>query len=327
MPILVTGGAGYIGSVAVEDLRRKGEQVVVVDNLVYGHRKAVDDSVPFYEGDIGDRNLIHRIIADHQISECMHFSAFANVGESVENPRKYYENNVSQTIRLLDVLIQNDIKRFIFSSTCATFGEPDYTPIDEKHPQWPTNPYGWSKFMVERILESYDTGYNLKFVSLRYFNACGATEKHGEHHDPETHLIPLIFQAAIGKRGIVSIFGDDYPTPDGTAIRDYVHVSDLSRAHSLALEYLRIGGKSEFINLGNGEGYSVKEVIDTARKVTETEIKKTIAPRRAGDPSKLIADASKAKDLLGWNPEFRKLEQIIESAWKWHEKYPEGYEE
>lgn len=326
MAILVTGGAGYIGSVAVEDLRNKGEKVVVIDNLIYGHREAIDSSIPFYEGNIGDKNLVQKILNEHEISACMHFSAFAYVGESVEKPNKYWENNVAQTVKLLDVLIENNVKKFIFSSTCATYGEPKYIPIDEKHPQNPTNPYGWSKFMVERILESYDVAYDLKFVALRYFNACGASGDHGEDHDPETHLIPLILQTAQGIREKILIFGDDYDTPDGTAVRDYIHISDLSQAHILALEHLRNGGNSELINLGNGNGFSVKEVIETARKVTGKTITSEIAPRRAGDPSKLVGDATKAKEILGWNPQFAELEKIIESAWNWHQNNPKGYQ-
>jgi UDP-glucose 4-epimerase len=326
MAILVTGGAGYIGSVAVEDLRKQGETVVVIDNLVYGHRNAVDSSVPFYEGNIGDQDLIRKILSEHNVRACMHFSAYAYVGESVEQPQKYYENNFVQTLKLLDVLIENDVRKFIFSSTCATYGEPQYVPIDERHPQNPVNPYGMTKFMVEKVLRDYDAAYGLKFVALRYFNACGASEKCGEDHDPETHLIPLVLFAAQGKRESISIFGDDYPTPDGTAVRDYIHISDLSQAHLLALEHLRKGGDSEFINLGNGSGYSVKEVIEAARKVTGKEIKAVNAPRRAGDPSRLVADAAKAREVLGWNPQFPEIEKIIESAWQWHEANPNGYE-
>ena len=327
MAILVTGGAGYIGSVVVEDLYKKGEKVVVLDNLVYGHRPAVSREIPFYEGEIGDKALVEKIVREHEVEACMHFSAFAYVGESVEEPQKYYENNFVQTINLLEVLIKTGAKKFIFSSTCATYGEPQYVPIDEKHPQNPVNPYGWSKFMVERVLADYDKAYELKFVALRYFNACGASEKCGEHHDPETHLIPLILFAAQGKREAISIFGDDYPTPDGTAIRDYIHISDLSQAHLLALDYLRGGGNSEFINLGNGGGYSVKEVIEAARSVTGKTIEARIAPRRAGDPSRLVANAAKAHEVLGWNPQFPEIEKIIESAWKWHEANPQGYKE
>jgi UDP-glucose 4-epimerase len=326
MAILVTGGAGYIGSVAVADLRAKGEDVVVIDNLAYGHRQAVDSAVHFYEGNIGNKLLMTNILSRHSIEACMHFSAFAYIGESVEKPNIYFENNVEQTLKLLDVLIENNVKQIVFSSTCAIFGEPQYVPIDEKHPQNPTNPYGWTKFMVERILETYDTAYGLKFVALRYFNACGATETLGEHHDPETHLIPLILFAAQGKIPHISIFGNDYPTPDGTAVRDYIHISDLSAAHFLALEHLRSGKSSEFINLGNGQGFSVKEVVETARRITGKNIEARIAPRRAGDPSKLVADAKKAREILGWNPQFPDIESIIESAWKWHEKNPNGYE-
>ncbi len=227
---------------------------------------------------------------------------------------------------MLDTLVANDVKKIIFSSTCATYGEPQYVPIDEKHPQNPTNPYGWSKFMVERALADYDAAYGLKFVALRYFNACGATENCGEDHDPETHLIPLILFAAQGKLEYISIFGDDYSTPDGTAVRDYIHISDLSRAHLLALEYLKRGENSEFLNLGNGSGYSVKQVIEAARKVTGKNIEARIAPRRAGDPSRLIADARKANKVLDWKPQFPEIEQIVESAWKWHEANPNGYE-
>lgn len=327
MAILVTGGAGYIGSAAVEDLRTKGEDVVVIDNLVYGHRDAVDSSVPFYKGEIGDESLIKKITSENNIEACMHFSAYAYVGESVEQPRKYYENNFVQTLKLLDVLIERNIRKFIFSSTCATYGEPQYVPIDEKHPQNPVNPYGMTKFMIEKVLQDYDKAYDLKFVALRYFNACGASGGCGEHHDPETHLIPLILFAAQGKRDSISIFGNDYPTPDGTAIRDYIHISDLSDAHFLALEHLRKGGNSEFINLGNGTGFSVKQVVEAARKITGREIKAEIAARRAGDPSRLVADAKKAREVLGWNPQFPEIEKIIESAWTWHEANPNGYEE
>ena len=325
MAILVTGGAGYIGSAAVEDLVKNGEKVVVLDNLVYGHREAVGENAVFYKGAIGDRSLVEKIVREHSVEACMHFSAYAYVGESVEKPQMYYENNFVQTLKLLETLIENNVKKFIFSSTCATFGEPQYVPIDEKHPQNPVNPYGWSKFMVERALEDFDRAYDLKFVTLRYFNACGASEKCGEHHDPETHLIPLILFAAQGKRDAISIFGDDYPTPDGTAIRDYIHIADLSQAHLLALEHLRRENNSEFINLGNGTGFSVKEVVEAARKITGKNIEAKIAPRRAGDPSRLVADATKAKKILGWNPQFPEIEKIIESAWQWHEANPHGY--
>jgi UDP-glucose 4-epimerase len=326
MAILVTGGAGYIGSIVVEDLQAKGENVVVLDNLVYGHKQAIGENTVFYEGDIGDGDLIRKILSEHEIEACMHFSAFTYVGESVEKPKIYYQNNVAQTLKLLDVLIENNVKKFVFSSTAAVFGEPQKIPIDETHPQNPTNPYGWSKLMVEKILQSYDAAYGLKFVALRYFNACGASENCGEDHNPETHLIPLVLFAAQGRRESISIFGDDYPTPDGTALRDYIHISDLSQAHVLALKHLGIGGNSEFINLGNGQGFSVKEVIETAKKITGKPIEARIAPRRAGDPSRLVADSKKAREVLGWNPQFPDLESIIESAWKWHQANPNGYE-
>ncbi len=326
MAILVTGGAGYIGSIVVEDLQLKGENVVVLDNLVYGHRQAIGENTVFYEGDIGDGDLIRKILSEHEIEACMHFSAFTYVGESVEKPKIYYQNNVAQTLKLLDVLIENNVKKFVFSSTAAVFGEPQKIPIDETHPQNPTNPYGWSKLMVEKILQSYDAAYGLKFVALRYFNACGASENCGEAHNPETHLIPLVLFAAQGRRESISIFGDDYSTPDGTALRDYIHISDLSQAHVLALKHLHNGGNSEFINLGNGQGFSVKEVIETAKKITGKPIQARIAPRRAGDPSRLVADSKKAREVLGWNPQFPDLESIIESAWSWHQAHPNGYE-
>ena len=325
MAILVTGGAGYIGSVVVDDLRNQGENIVVIDNLIYGHRDSVNPEVPFYKGNIGDKALITRICSDHDIHACMHFSAFAYVGESVENPGKYFENNFTQTLAMLDVLMKKGVNKFVFSSTCATYGDPQYTPIDEKHGQFPVNPYGWSKVMVERALQAYDLAYGLKFVALRYFNASGATEKRGEHHDPETHLIPLVLFAAQGRIPCVSIFGDDYPTKDGTAIRDYIHVSDLSQAHVLALEHLRAAKASEFINLGNGKGFSVNEVIDAARRVTGVSIEVKIAPRRAGDPPQLVGDSTKAREVLGWKPQYPELETIIESAWRWHQSHPSGY--
>jgi UDP-glucose 4-epimerase len=325
MGVLVTGGAGYIGSVAVEDLKNRREDVVVLDNLVYGHREAVADGVPFYQGEIGDKALVGKIISDHAIDACMHFSAYAYVGESVEQPDKYFQNNFVETLHLLDTLRAGGVKRFIFSSTCATYGVPQYVPIDEKHPQWPINPYGWTKLMVERALDSYDTAYGFKFVALRYFNAAGASDRCGEDHEPETHLIPLVLKAAMGKIPKVSVFGTDYDTPDGTAVRDYIHISDLSSAHLLALEHLRAGKDSQFINLGNGSGYSVKEVIETSKKVTGRDIPVENAPRRAGDPPQLVGDSTKAREVLGWRPQFPELEKIIESAWNWHQRHPDGY--
>lgn len=326
MAILVTGGAGYIGSVMVELLRSKGESVVVIDDLSRGHRKAVADDVAFYQCRTGDSEEVRRICKEHDIEACIHFAAFAYVGESVTEPKIYFENNVSQGIALLDSLLACNVRRFVFSSTCATYGEPVRVPIDESHPQQPTNPYGWSKLFMEKILASYDNAYNLKYVALRYFNASGATTKCGEHHAPETHLLPNILFAAMGKIPFVSVFGGEYPTPDGTAIRDYIHVTDLCTAHILALEHLRRGGESEHINLGNGQGYSVTEVIDAARRVTGREIEVKIEPARAGDPSRLVADASKAKKMLGWEPQYTSLEAILGTAWEWHKAHPKGYD-
>lgn len=316
MPILITGGAGYIGSVTTELLRARGEPVVVLDNLSRGHRDAVAPEIPFYEGDAGDRELVARIVREHNIDSCIHFAAFAYVGESVTQPSLYYENNVEQGIRLLGALIATGVRRFVFSSTCATYGEPQRIPIAEDHPQLPTNPYGWSKLFLERILSDYDRSYDLRFVALRYFNAAGATRQRGERHDPETHLIPLVLKAAQGEISHVTVFGSDYPTKDGTCVRDYIHVSDLAAAHALALVYLRVGNPSTAINLGNGQGYSVLEVIETARAMTGREIPVNMQGRRAGDPSHLVADAAKARALLGWLPQHADLATIINSAWE-----------
>ncbi len=320
MAILVTGGAGYIGSVTTELLRARGEQVVVLDNLSRGHRAAVADEVPFYEGNVGDRELVARIAREHDIDACIHFAAFAYVGESVSEPTLYYENNVAQGINLLGALVKAGVRRFVFSSTCATYGEPQQIPIDETHPQQPANPYGWSKLFIERILADYDRAYDLKFVALRYFNASGASPDRGERHQPETHLIPLVLKAAQKELDHVTVFGNDYPTDDGTCVRDYIHVSDLGDAHALALEYLRNGGSSTAINLGNGQGYSVLEVIHAAQDVTGREIPTEIEGRRAGDPSHLVADSSKARHVLGWRPRHAELATIISSAWEWHTK-------
>lgn len=325
MAVLVTGGAGYIGSVTVERFRRHGDQIVVLDNLYRGHREAVDADLPFYEGSIGDRKLVERICREHKIDACVHFAALAYVGESVTEPSKYYENNVEQGLGLLGGLLAAGVKKVVFSSTCATYGEPETVPIPEAHKQWPVNPYGWSKFFMERILESYDRAYGLKFVALRYFNASGCTESKGEDHDPESHLIPSILFAALGKIPQVSVFGSDYPTPDGTAIRDYIHVVDLAEAHILALEHLRKGANSDYFNLGTGTGYSVMEVINVVRKVTGREIKVNMEPRRAGDPPKLVAVSEKARRVLGWKPQYDNLDAIVSSAWKWHQAHPNGY--
>ena len=325
MAILVTGGAGYIGSVTVELFRTRGEQVVVLDNLSRGHAAAVPEGVVFYEGDIGDRALVQRIGREHEIESCVHFAALAYVGESVSDPSLYYDNNVARGIALLDSLRAGAVKRLVFSSTCATYGEPQRIPIDETHPQQPTNPYGWSKLFMERIMMAYSAAYDFKFVALRYFNAAGATAQCGEDHSPETHLIPLVLQAARGEIPHVSVFGDNYATPDGTCVRDYIHVSDLASAHLLALDYLRQGNDSTAINLGNGSGYSVLEVIEAARKVTNRAIRVKIESPRPGDPSHLVADATKARDVLKWQPRYPDLAAIIETAWQWHATHPHGY--
>jgi UDP-glucose 4-epimerase len=322
---LVTGGAGYIGSVTVELLREAGESVVVLDNLSRGHREAVSPDIAFYQGNIDDRALVARLAGDHKVDSCIHFAALAYVGESVAHPDLYFENNVRQGIALLDGLRDAGVEKFVFSSTCATYGEPQRIPIPESHPQWPASPYGWSKLFMERILDAYDRAYGFRSVSLRYFNAAGATRWHGEHHDPETHLIPNVLAAARGVLPYVSVYGGDYPTPDGTAIRDYIHVVDLGKAHILSLNYLDGGGRSEFINLGTGRGYSVLEVIDMARDLTGLSIEARTEPRRAGDPSRLIADSEKAREVLGWEPVYPDLSSIIGTAWEWHSAKPRGY--
>ncbi len=327
MTVLVTGGAGYIGSVMVALLRERGIDAVVLDNLTYGHRQSLDADVPFYNGNVGDAELVKKIVAEHKVDACIHFAAYANVGESVIDPAKYFENNTVQSNHLLNALIESGVKTFVFSSTCATYGDPQFIPIDETHPQKPVNPYGWTKFMTEQILAAYDTAYGLKFVALRYFNASGATEKCGEHHEPEMHLIPNVLSAASGKLPFVSIFGDDYETPDGTCIRDYVHIADLADAHIRALDYLNNGGASNQINLGSDHGFSVLEVVEAARKVTGNTIQINIEPRRSGDPSHLIADSTKAFDVLGWKPEHTDIEKIVQTAWDWKQAHPNGYED
>jgi UDP-glucose 4-epimerase len=325
MSILVTGGAGYIGSVTVELLRNRGEQVVVLDDLFRGHREAVPPDVPFYQGKIGNAALVEQIARKHNVKSCIHFAALAYVGESMQEPARYYGNNVAEGVRFVDGLMAAGVKRLVFSSTCATYGEPKQMPMSEDHPQWPANPYGWSKLLMERVLADYDRAYGLRFVALRYFNAAGATAQVGEHHEPESHLIPNVLAAAMGRRPFVSIFGSDYPTADGTAVRDYIHVVDLGAAHLLALQHLEKGRPSEFINLGNGKGYSVLEVIDAARKVTGRQIETRMEPRRAGDPSHLVADARKAHRVLGWKPAYPDLDSIVRTAWDWHQKHPQGY--
>ncbi len=326
MAVLVTGGAGYIGSAFVEQLLAAGEEAVVLDDLSRGHRGAVDPGAKLYKGRTGDRGLVARIAGEHALDACVHFAAFAYVGESVTEPARYYDNNFTQAQVLFETLVEAGVKRVVFSSTCATYGVPQEVPIPETHPQWPINPYGWSKLFVERMLADFDRAYDLRFVALRYFNAAGATARRGERHDPETHLIPLALDAAAGRRSNLSVFGTDYPTPDGTAIRDYIHVEDLGDAHLLALRHLRGGGSSEYLNLGNGTGYSVLEVIETAKGVTGLEVPYENAPRREGDPPRLVGDARRAREVLGWEPKRPALEEIIRSAWEWQETHPHGYE-
>ncbi len=322
--ILVTGGAGYIGSHAVLALMKAGYEVIILDNLVYGHRDLVENvlKAELIVGDINDRSLLDNLFASRNISAVMHFSAYAYVGESVTDPAKYYRNNVIGTITLLEAMIAASIKQFVFSSTCATYGVPHSVPIAEDHPQNPINPYGATKLMVERILQDFDVAYGLKSVCFRYFNAAGAdpTGLLGEDHQPETHLLPLVLMAALGKRDSVSIFGTDYPTPDGTCIRDYIHVTDLADAHILGLEYLLKSGNTTVFNLGNGQGFSVKEAIDTAREVTGREIKVVMSDRRPGDPPTLVGSSDRARNILGWEPKYPALKDILTHAWKWHQQ-------
>jgi UDP-glucose 4-epimerase len=326
MAVLVTGGAGYIGSAFVELLLAAGEDAVVLDDLSRGHRDAVDPRAAFYQGRTGDRALVARIAREHELDACVHFAAFAYVGESVKEPARYYDNNFTQAQVLFETLVEAGVKRVVFSSTCATYGVPREVPIPETHPQWPIHPYGWSKLFVERMLADFDRAYDLGFVALRYFNAAGATTRRGERHDPETHLIPLALEAAAGRRPKLSVFGTDYPTPDGTAIRDYIHIEDLGDAHLLALRYLRRGGPSEYLNLGNGTGYSVLEVMETTKKVTGLAVPHEKAPRREGDPPRLVGDARRARKVLGWEPKRPELGEIIRSAWEWQQAHPRGYE-
>ena len=322
--ILVTGGAGYIGSHAVLALKRVGYDVVILDNLVYGHRDLVEKvlQVELVVGDTGDRTLLDNLFNTHNIAAVMHFAAFAYVGESVTDPAKYYRNNVLGTLTLLEAMLAASIKKFVFSSTCATYGVPEVVPITEDHPQNPINPYGATKLMVERILSDFDVAYGLKSVRFRYFNAAGADPngKLGEDHNPETHLIPLVLLTAARRRESISIFGTDYPTPDGTCIRDYIHVSDLADAHILGLEYLLKGGDSEVFNLGNGNGFSVREVIETTQLVTGKDIKVLECDRRPGDPAVLIGSSDKARNILGWQPQYSSLKEIIAHAWQWHQQ-------
>ena len=318
MKILVVGGAGYIGSHMVKQLALAGHDVITLDNLSYGYRDAVKYG-EFVKGDLGDNEVLDKIFAAGDVDAVMHFAGFIQVGESVEKPSMYYLNNVVNTHTLLDAMLRHEVKNFIFSSTAAIFGEPEYTPIDEKHNKQPINPYGHSKLMIEQVLDDYDKAYGLRSTCLRYFNAAGADPdgELGERHVPETHLIPLILQAASGRRADIKVFGDDYPTDDGTCVRDYIHINDLCEAHSLALEKMIKDDKSARYNLGNGKGFSVKQVIDIAREVSGNDFKVTIEPRRAGDPAVLVADATLAKKELNWQPNFADLQDIVKTAWQW----------
>ncbi len=327
MSILVVGGAGYIGSHAVHQLHDRGEKVVIIDNLETGNKQAIHANASFYEGDIRDIDFLRSVFASESIDAVIHFAANSLVGESMENPLKYYDNNVHGTQMLLEAMVEYNVKNIVFSSTAATYGEPDTVPITEDMATNPANPYGETKLAMERMIEWADKAYGIKYVSLRYFNVAGArqTGEIGEDHDPETHLIPIILQAALNKRPSVTIYGDDYNTPDGTCIRDYIHVEDLIDAHLLALKYLQQGGKSEIFNLGSSQGFSVKELVDTARSITGKEIPAVIGPRRAGDPSTLIASSTKAREILGWNPARTSIEEIMKDAWNWHLTHPDGY--
>ena len=327
MRLLVLGGAGYIGSHTALELIKKGHEVIVVDNLVTGYEKAVPDKAVFYQGDIRNLEFLDNLFKKEKIDAVIHFAAYSLVGESVTNPLKYYDNNLYGTKVLLEAMIKNNVNKIVFSSTAATYGEPENIPILESDRTCPTNPYGETKLAMEKMFHWASKAHGLNYVSLRYFNACGAdaTGQIGEAHNPESHLIPLVLQVPNGKRESVSIYGTDYDTPDGTCIRDYIHVTDLAEAHILAVEYLAKGGESNIFNLGNGVGYSVREVIETARRVTGHPIPATEVPRRAGDPARLVASGEKAKNILGWEPKIKQLDEIVESAWKWHRKHPDGY--
>jgi UDP-glucose 4-epimerase len=322
--ILVTGGAGYIGSHAVLALKQAGYEVVVLDNLVYGHRELVEDvlKVELVMGDTCDRPLLDQLFATRNIAAVMHFAAYAYVGESVTEPAKYYHNNFVGSLTLLEAMLAASVKTFVFSSTCATYGVPNAVPIPENHPQNPINPYGATKLMIERVLQDFDRAYDFKSVCFRYFNAAGADPEGrlGEDHNPETHIIPLVLQTALGKRESVSIFGTDYPTPDGTCIRDYIHVADLAQAHVLGLDYLLKGRETTVFNLGNGNGFSVKEVIEAAQQITGRTIKTVECDRRPGDPPALVGSSDRARTVLGWNPQYADLHTIISHAWNWHQK-------
>ena len=321
MKILVVGGAGYIGSVCAELLLDGGHDVAIFDNLSEGHRAAIDSRAEFIRCDLEDRQSVERLLVRRSPDAVMHFAANALVGESMQNPSKYFRNNIANGLNLLDAVIAGEVRKLIFSSTCAIFGPPDRVPIDEEMPKRPINPYGESKLAFEKILRWYHEIHGLTFVSLRYFNAAGASEKFGEDHRIETHLIPNVLRVALGEKTHVEIFGTDYETPDGTCIRDYIHIIDLAQAHILALN----ASESAFYNLGTGGGSSVREVIDACHKVTGRKIDIVEKPRRPGDPPRLIASSEKIKRELGWQPQFQNLDAIIESAWKWHEKFPRGY--
>jgi UDP-glucose 4-epimerase len=322
--ILVTGGAGYIGSHAVLTLQQAGYDVIVLDNLVYGHRDIVEQvlQAELVIGDTSDRSLLDQLFQNRHIAGVMHFAAYAYVGESVTDPAKYYRNNVIGTLTLLEAMLAASVKKFVFSSTCATYGVPKTVPIPEDHPQAPINPYGASKLMVERILTDFSAAYDLRSVYFRYFNAAGADPagRIGEDHTPETHLIPLTLLTALGKRDFISVYGTDYPTPDGTCIRDYIHVSDLATAHVLGLEYLLSGGSTEVFNLGNGNGFSVKQVIDAAQQVTGRSIAVKESDRRPGDPPALVGSSEKAQAVLSWKPQYADLHEILAHAWNWHQR-------
>lgn len=327
MTILVTGGAGYIGSHTVRALQTKGYDVIVVDNLSKGHRQAVQ--VPLYIGDLSDRTFLESVFAENQIDAVIHFAALSLVGESVIRPDLYFGSNITNALSLLDVMRKYGVSQIVFSSTAAVYGEPMEVPIPESHPKQPTNPYGESKLFIEMILQRYAEAFGIRYIALRYFNAAGADPKGdiGEDHRPETHLIPLVLQAVLGQRDRLQIFGTDYPTPDGTCLRDYIHVNDLSDAHVLALEALADGASSTAYNLGNGRGFSVRQVIETAEKVTGRLVPVDEGPRRPGDPAVLVASSDRAVQELGWQPRFADLETIIATAWNWHKNNPNGFQE
>ncbi|MBE8950258.1 MAG: UDP-glucose 4-epimerase GalE [Quinella sp. 3Q1] len=329
MAILVCGGAGYIGSHTVRQLLAAGEEVIIADNLSTGHRAAISPAVKFYECDIRDKAALKKIFAENKIEAVFHFAAFIEAGESVKLPLKYFNNNVYGMQILLEAMTECGVDKIIFSSSAAVYGEPERIPIDEGDATFPVNPYGDSKLIMEIMMRRVSAAQGVRYVSLRYFNASGASEDGsiGEDHHPESHLIPLILQVPLGKRDHITVFGTDYPTPDGTCIRDYIHVLDLADAHLCALNYLRGGGESNFFNLGTGHGFSVKEIIDAAEKVTGLKIKKEFGERRPGDPAKLIASGEKARKILGWTPRFDDVEKIIATAWNWHTSHPHGYEE